>query len=47
MYLYSDNPYSSQSATTNARSNLFNEEPVEIAQSNDDAYTPQTYESYE
>ena len=39
-------PTSSQRPHTRARSNLYNEEPVDIAQSNDD-YQPSYTPSYE
>lgn len=49
LYLYSDNTYQGyqQQQPSNPRSNLYNEEPVEIAQTNDDEYTPQVYSSYD
>ncbi len=50
IYLCSDNPYGGdtyQPQPSNPRSNLYNEEPVEIAQSNEEEYTPQVYPSYE
>ena len=49
LLLCSDNPYQTyeQHQPSNTRSNLYNEQPVEIAQTNDEEYTPQVYSSYE
>lgn len=47
IYLYSDTYGYQQQQPSNPRSNLYNEEPVEIAQTNDEEYTPQAYQSYD